>query len=289
MNYRRHLLLAAFFGLLCDPYVSAAPPRRHVKIPIIDVHTHPEFHGDAKKRAEYLREWNEAGLVGAVGILHTQDGQVPDVDGKNVLFCAGIVGPLQPANIENGLKTHTYGCIKVYLGYEPYYAYDPRYEPAYRLAEEYDVPVIFHTGDTDRASALLKYADPLTIDEVAVAHPKVRFVIAHSGNPWIESAAEVAYKNPNVYLDGSAFLAGDLRKLPRSTVDTYMVRPLSWIFGYVEDPKKLMFGSDWPVTNIPAAVEAFKRAIPRKYWNDVFFNNAVRVFKMDIHGVDHAK
>jgi hypothetical protein len=55
----------------------------------------------------------------------------------------------------------------------------------------------------------VKFSHPLTIDEVAVDHPDITFVIAHAGNPWIESAAEVAYKNPNVYLDGSAFVIGD--------------------------------------------------------------------------------
>jgi predicted TIM-barrel fold metal-dependent hydrolase len=44
------------------------------------------------------------------------------------------------------------------------------YEPAYQLAQKYDVPVIFHTGDTYSVKAKLKYADPLTIDEVAVDH-----------------------------------------------------------------------------------------------------------------------
>jgi hypothetical protein len=271
-NLVRRLLLLLIAGA---PVAFAATPLR-----IIDVHTHPEFEGDARKRAAYFKQWDEAGLAAAVGILHTQDGRVPRFEGRNILFCAGIIGPVQTASLDAGLAAKTYGCIKIYLGYEPYYASDPRYDEVYRLAEKHDVPVIFHTGDTDRSTALLKYADPLTVDEVAVAHPKVRFVIAHSGNPWIESAAEVAYKNPNVYLDGSAFLAGDLRKRPRAFVDTYMVRPLAWVFGYIEDPKKLMFGSDWPITNIPSAVEAFKRAIPKKYWRDVFHDNAVRVFRI---------
>jgi hypothetical protein len=280
MRSSRSPWLAVLAAVLLATQVRAATPRKPVALPIIDVHTHPEFGGDGGKREEYLRQWSEAGLVAAVGILHTQDGPLPDVGDRNVLFCAGIVGAVQTQNLEAGLKSHKYGCIKIYLGYEPYFASDPRYDDVYRLAGEYDVPVIFHTGDTDRASALLKYADPLTVDEVAVAHRQVRFVLAHAGNPWIESAAEVAYKNPNVYLDGSAFLVGDLRKMPRAKVDTYMVRPLAWVFGYVEDPTKLMFGSDWPVTNIPSAVEAFKRAIPEEYWRDVFFNNAVRVFKI---------
>ena len=34
----------------------------------------------------------------------------------------------------------------------------------------FDVPVVFHTGDTSSKRAKLKYADPLTIDEVAVDH-----------------------------------------------------------------------------------------------------------------------
>lgn len=275
----RRIFAIAFIALVVATRITVAAdaPRR---LAVIDVHTHPEFEGKADARREYFKEWDEAGLIGAVGILHTHNGTIPDLGDRDVMFCAGIVGNIDAVSLEAGLKGRKYGCIKIYLGYEPYWASDPRYAPVYELAEKYDVPVVFHTGDTDRTSALLKYADPLTIDEVAVAHPRVRMVIAHCGNPWIESAAEVAYKNPNVYLDGSAFLTGDLRKQPTQKVDTYMVRPLAWVFGYVENPKKLMFGSDWPVTNIPSAVEAFKRAIPEKYWNDVFCANAVRVFRL---------
>ena len=165
--------------------------------------------------------------------------------------------------LESGLKSKRYGCIKIYLGYVHQFAYDKAYEPAYALAEKYDVPVVFHTGDTYSTKAKLKYADPLTIDEVAVDHPRVKFVIAHCGNPWIESAAEVAYKNPNVYVECSALLIGNLDQMPREKVDTFVVRPISWIFGYVEDPSKLMFGSDWPLTGIRSYVEAYKRAIPK--------------------------
>lgn len=280
----RPVLVTVFIlvAAAADIRVAAQAPRRPA---VIDVHTHPEFEGKPEARREYFKEWDEAGLIGAVGILHTHDGTIPDLGDRDVLFCAGMVGKVDAASLEAGLKAHTYGCIKIYLGYEPYWASDPRYAPVYELAEKYDVPVVFHTGDTDRTSALLKYADPLTVDEVAVAHPKVRMVLAHCGNPWIESAAEVAYKNPNVYLDGSAFLTGDLRQQPAQKVETYMVKPLAWVFGYLENPKKLMFGSDWPVTNIPSALEAFKRAIPENDWNDVFCANAVRVFKLQFrHG-----
>jgi predicted TIM-barrel fold metal-dependent hydrolase len=59
-----------------------------------------------------------------------------------------------------------------------------------------------------------------------------------------------------------------------------MVRPLSRVFGYVDDPKTLMYGTDWPLADMHSAIEAFKRAIPREYWRAVFRENAVRVFKL---------
>jgi predicted TIM-barrel fold metal-dependent hydrolase len=108
----------------------------------------------------------------------------------------------------------------------------------------------------------------------------VRFVIAHCGNPWIESAAEVAYKNPNVFLECSAMVVGDSARLRRLDLDQLVVRPIAWVFTYVEDPSKLMFGSDWPLVDVASYVEAYKRAIPREHWRKVFYENALRVFKI---------
>jgi len=248
---------------------------------IIDVHTHPEFTPSGERSAAAFEQQRaKAGVVMAVGILHSENGVLPETRSPNTIYCAGVSANPDLAGIEHGLVSRDYRCIKIYLGYVHKSASDPAYEPVYALAAKYDVPVIFHTGDTDSSKAKLKFADPLTIDEVAVDHPNVTFVIAHCGNPWIESAAEVAYKNPNVYLDGSAFLVGDMSKRPRAEVDKYMVEPLAWIFGYVENPDKLMFGTDWPLVDIPAYVEAFKRAIPKQYWQKVFHDNAVRVFRL---------
>ena len=232
-------------------------------LPIIDVHTHQKLP-------------ENSGVIGAVRYI---DLDATDVKEQNVVYCANIREGFDVNRLRAGLKSKRYGCIKIYLGYVYKYAYDKEYQPLYALAKEYDVPVVFHTGDTFDKKGKLKYADPLTIDEVAVDHPNVRFVIAHCGNPWIESAAEVAYKNDNVYLECSALLLGNLDKLPKEQVDTYVVRPISWIFGYVENPTKLMFGSDSPLTDIKSYVDAYKRAIPEKHWKAVFHDNAVRVFK----------
>ena len=71
--------------------------------------------------------------------------------------------------------------LKLYPGYEPFYPHDSRLEVVYQLAEEFDVPVMIHSGDTYHPRGKLKYAHPLEVDEVAVDHPKVKFVICHLG------------------------------------------------------------------------------------------------------------
>jgi uncharacterized protein len=257
------------------------------KLEIIDAHTHTRFDGQPERTSkiivskdQYFREWQESGVVGAVSHVAEDDtGYQEDLRDRNVTFCAGVGDKVEAKKIEAGLKSGKYGCMKIYLGYVHRWAFDRAYEPIYKLAEKYSVPVVFHTGDTYSTQGKLKYADPLTIDEVAVDHPNVTFVIAHLGNPWIQSAAEVGYKNPNVYLEASALLIGHLDKLAPETVDEYVVKPIAWTFGYIEDPAKLMFGTDWPLTRIKPYVDAFKKAIPQEHWKAVFHDNAARIFK----------
>ena len=260
-------------------------------LPIIDAHVHARFTGSRERtsgipdtRAQLLAEWRRHGVVGAV--VHeprTDPANIP-LDDPRAIHCAGIGMPVDTVALERGLASGAFKCAKVYLGYVHAFAYDARYEPVYRLAERYDVPVVFHTGDTYSSTAKLKFADPLTIDEVAVDHPKVRFVIAHCGNPWIESAAEVAYKNPNVYLECSAFLIGDARAFTPAKVQRVVVQPVRRVFNFVEDPRKMMFGTDWPLADVGASIAAFKLAIPRQHWRAVFHGNAARVFRMDSLG-----
>ena len=251
---------------------------------VIDAHVHTNFTDTffaagqvMDSKGELAAEMARNHVVGAVSMNHAGDAYA-DLSDLNIIQCAGIGATVDAQKLEVDLASERFRCIKIYLGYVHRYASDPVYEPAYLLAEKYRVPVVFHTGDTDSRKAKLKYADPLTIDEVAVDHPNVTFVLAHAGNPWIESAAEVAYKNPNVVLDGSAFLIGDLRSLGPEKIETYMVKPLRWIFGYIGDPTKVMFGTDWPLTDIGPFLEAFKRAIPREHWKAVFHDNAARVY-----------
>ena len=116
-------------------------------------------------------------------------------------------------------------------------------------------------------------------------HPKVKFVLAHMGNPWIQSAAEVAYKNDNVYVDTSALMIGDVEKSSPEAIEELIVKPVRWFYLYTENPKKLLFGSDWDLNHIRPYLQAIQRAIPPQHWDDVFYKNAVTLFKIEERAV----
>ncbi len=195
--------------------------------------------------------------------------------------CAAVVPGESSSAVEQGIQRGDYQCMKVYLGYIPKYASDPFYHDFYRLAEKYQLPVVFHTGDTYDKKAKVKFAEPLQIDEIALQYPKVNFVLAHMGNPWIQSAAEVVYKNDNVFVDVSALMLGDVSKANPEALEELAIKPIRWFWLYVENPKKMMFGSDWPLMEVKPYVQAVMKAIPKEHWDDVFFKNAAEVFKLN--------
>lgn len=284
MNYILSIVVAVgLLGCASTPSEKLSLPAVVEVIPplsrIIDAHVHLD---DLEKEAANPSSWSDFRHQRVVGLVAHASRRDPIparmVAPIPVIRCAGLSLEVRPKEVEEGLKDGRVQCLKVYLGYVPRYAYDPFYKPFYKLAEKYRVPVVFHTGDTYDKRAKVKYADPLTIDEVAVDHPKVNFVIAHLGNPWFASAAEVLYKNDNVYADTSALMLGDLSKSSKETIEELVVKPVKWVFTYVENPKKFMFGSDWPLLKLAPYIEAIQRAIPAEHWDDVFFANAQRVF-----------
>lgn len=257
-----------------------------VDFPIIDAHIHTNFTGEpssvsgiVRSKESLIAEMKANGVVGAVSMnFHDGDGWA-DLKEQNVIHCAGVDGVNYAARVEKGLKSGKYKCIKIYLGYVLKYATDPGYTAAYKLARKYKVPVVFHTGDLYPPKGKLKYAHPMAIDDVATDYSDVQFVIAHAGNPWVRTATEIAYKNPNVALEISAFLIGDLNEMPREKVDQYVVEEIRWAFGFLEDPSKMIYGTDWPLTKMDSYIDAVKRAIPKEHWRAVFHDNAARIFK----------
>jgi hypothetical protein len=294
-------------ALAGTPSGSASHP-----LAVIDAHIQTNFDHTIDEtsnvmfsKAELATEMKGYSVVGAVS-FNRPGAPYADLSDLNVVQCVGLPEKVDADRLDADLAPGRYRCLTIYLEPDRPYASDPNYEPAYRLAGKYHVPVVFQTVLGENPMILPKSADPLTIEDVAVRYPKVTFVVAHAGNPgtadqrdrsawmlthskaaniwqfgddpWLAPAAAVTRKNPNVVLDGSAFLVGDLLKASPAQIETYLGKRVNWFFNYLGDPSKMMFGSAWPKVEMGPYLELFKRAIPKEHWQAVFHDNAARVY-----------
>lgn len=176
--------------------------------------------------------------------------------------------------------------IKLYPGYDKYAINDPSLETVFRIAQKHDVPVMIHTGDTYSKEAKVRQAHPLLVDDVAVDFPEVKFVICHLGNPWFQDAAEVLYKNENVFADFSGLTLGEFTY----QFERYMVQRVKDMIMYMGDPgKQLMYGSDWPLVRMGPYVKFMENLeLPESAKDNVRWRTAARLFKIDIEAVKNA-
>lgn len=166
---------------------------------------------------------------------------------------------------------------KFYTGYDHYYPSDPVARCYLRIFAEAGLPVIFHCGDclNTACGAKLKYAHPLLIDEVAVDYPSINFIIAHMGFPWHRDAAEVCYKNRNVYSDISGFVYGDFQ-----LNDIWKFKQVIREFLEIAPSNKLLFGTDWPISNQSSYLHALDTGFGEILTAQSLTENAQKAFKL---------
>jgi len=175
--------------------------------------------------------------------------------------------------------------LKLYPGYEPFYPHDARLKVVYDLAEEFDVPVMIHSGDTYSQTGKVKYAHPIEVDEVAVDHPKVKFVICHLGNPWLVDCMEVVYKNKNVSADFSGLILGEFTE----AFEDYMEEEIADVILYAGDPHRFLYGSDWPICDMRSYVEFVRQLkLSDEDRHAIMYENARRLFKLPLSPVPAA-
>jgi hypothetical protein len=202
---------------------------------------------------------------------------------QNLHVIAGIswstFGPEAEQELRSLLTARAIKGLKLYPGYEPFYPGDPKLTPAYLLAEEFDVPVMIHTGDTYAPSGKVKYAHPLHVDEVAVDFPRVKFLICHLGNPWFRDCMEVVYKNDNVYTDISGLTLGHFD----DRFEAYMRQQLKEMILWGVNPNRVLYGTDWPLVSMESYLEFMEELkLPPRDKALMFFENAAALFKLDL-------
>jgi predicted TIM-barrel fold metal-dependent hydrolase len=121
-----------------------------------------------------------------------------------------------------------------------FYPDDRSFYPFYERVQDLDVPILCHTG-MGPPKIYLKYNRPAFIDAVAVDFPKIRFQMAHIGDPWVDEALTVAVKNSNVCFD----ICGNW-ELVSKFMPVYFYQVLAQA-KMTCGVGKILFGSDWPM------------------------------------------
>lgn len=202
-------------------------------------------------------------------------------DLDNVFIVAGMdyhrFSAAEIKELEGYAKEGSIKGLKLYPGYQPFYPNDEKWEALYALAAEYKLPVMIHSGDTYTPKGKVKYSHPIHVDEAAVDHPDVNFVICHLGNPWTRDCMEVVYKNKNVYTDISGLVLGNFS----DRFERYMRKQLEEMLLFGVEPDKVLFGTDWPISSMETYLEFMEElAAPVKEKQKILYQNAERLFNL---------
>jgi predicted TIM-barrel fold metal-dependent hydrolase len=136
---------------------------------------------------------------------------------------------------------------------------------------------MIHTGDTFSNISKVRFAHPLNIDDIAVDNPELTIIMCHIGNPWILDCQEILYKNKNVYADISGLVIGNF-KLYDQRYYMYKIREL---LSYLEMPHHLLYGSDWPISNMGSYIKFVNKLKLNKQSRDLLlFKNSHNIFRL---------
>jgi predicted TIM-barrel fold metal-dependent hydrolase len=158
---------------------------------------------------------------------------------------------------------------------------DPRMDPYWALAEEFDIPVGIHVGPGLPGAIYLgaegyraRLHSALTMEEVLVRHPRLRVYLMHAGFPLLDDLLALLYAHPQVYV-GLGVIA---YTQPRAMCYRYLEGILDAGFG-----RRAMFGSDqmvWPETieEAPFLDDEQKR--------DILYENAARFLRLSENEIE---
>ena len=108
--------------------------------------------------------------------------------------------------VEKSVNEYGFKGVKLMPVHGNYYANNKKLYPLYEKCLDLRIPILFHLAGSSFPKAMLKYADPIVLDEVAVDFPELRMGLAHFGYPWAETCCVLLQRNRNLFVDISEVL-----------------------------------------------------------------------------------
>lgn len=168
---------------------------------------------------------------------------------------------------EHGVKG-----FKFHPTVQGFHPYDRMAWPIYEVIAEHGMPAIFHSGHSGIGTGMpgggglrLEYSNPIHLDDVAIAFPDMRIIIAHPSWPWQDEALSVCLHKSNVHIDLSGWS-------PK-----YFSRQLiQYANTLLQD--RMLFGSDFPLITPDRWMKDFAEAgFKPEVHEKILKTNAARV------------
>ena len=220
---------------------------------IIDCHTHlqcPE-RGDIRGTHAEMCERLDGCFVmaGASGNREVANTELADYIASNPkAYGFANINPVADAVNTKGVKSLTTdrGLCGAVL-----YCSENQFHPAhsqamrfYEAAEQLGLIAYFHNCPPHSPEAVLDYAQPWLIDEIARSFPELKIIIGRMGMPFFRQTQALLSKHDNVY--------ADLSIQPQRVWQNYNVVVSAYEAGVMD---KLLFGSGFPYAEPDACIE----------------------------------
>ncbi len=179
--------------------------------------------------------------------------------------------------------------IKIYLGYQKYFANDERIYKVVEFANKHNLSVTFHCGeiyDDDGKSSYLEYSDAKYIEELAKKYKNVNFIASHINWPNFESLFYMCSKYDNVYTCFSGCNDGE-NKAQRDKQNKVISEVINkYILKYPNVKKKIMYGTDFfaisdEYNDVSSYIEIVDMLnISKSEKDDIVYNNVCRAYNI---------
>lgn len=156
--------------------------------------------------------------------------------------------------LENAIKKLGLRGLKLDPALQNFRSEDRKIFPVYETAEALGIPMVIHTGMSWAPETPLERGHPLHLEEPIRRFPKLAFVMAHWGWPWVWEATALALKYPNVYLDTSCLYYDSPKEFYQFVFSKQI--PTTVIERSLRN--KIVFGSNYPRVEIKNMVHALK-------------------------------
>jgi predicted TIM-barrel fold metal-dependent hydrolase len=183
--------------------------------------------------------------------------------------CIDIPAPDALQQLEYAIESLDLKGVKVLPPGQKFDISDSKYNPLWEKMIDLDIPLWTHTAQLKSIiNATTRYGHPLLVDELAIRYPQLTIVMGHMGVPWMWDAWSVVERNPNVYVDISAYA----KLYPWFPFDAYSAYNLE---------QKVLFASDHPLIHWNEIIPAVKALpISEGFKRKILYDNAKKLLRL---------